>query len=385
MRRRPGIGDLVYLASYLIRVRVSAQTTAPDTPNQYAADLEVMGDAGDLDTSALVGLPGPGGQQTVAFRRQDDAKVNSPQDLPTDLTDLPKDVGRYWLIDTVNDEGVVTEQIAWTWYGTGWRTFVHGTFGPPGAVPKITVHQELIEPGQTSYVHKSSTTFAPSWQLKLAQPAGPSGPITPLGLFPDVDNSIPVAEGDLLACGSKYTSSGAAIWRGLDLDALHAAPYSMPESAFIAYHADPLAPFVQEVPIGSYVVEPQPYDWTPIVWGHIGEYGLNLSGNPLLIGCRVLLGDPDNGVQIGRGLGSMLGRVSIKPHYSTPATPIQAITPTNRYAMIPANHTDPALSTIFVSLFNDGQLSVFDFEPGGAQIFIMAVPVNVAAQIASEV
>src|SRR6516164_4961729 len=97
---QPSIGELLYLASYVIRVRVSALQTPPDTPNQYTADFHVMGDQGAMSLDALAGPPGTPGQQEFAFRQQDDANVNSSADLPTDLTNLPADIGKYCLIAT---------------------------------------------------------------------------------------------------------------------------------------------------------------------------------------------------------------------------------------------------------------------------------------------
>src|SRR6516225_11194330 len=109
----PTLGDLLYLASYVIRVRVASLATAPDTPNQYTADLHVMGDQGAMSLDPLAGPPGPGGKQQFALRMQDNADVNTSADLPTGLTDTPEDIGKYWLIDTVDTEGVVTKEPAW--------------------------------------------------------------------------------------------------------------------------------------------------------------------------------------------------------------------------------------------------------------------------------
>ena len=474
----PTIGDLIYLASYLIKVRVSALSTPPDTPNQYTADLHVMGDQGAMSLDNLAGPAGDAGRQEFAFRWQDDANVNSSTDLPTGLQDLPQDIGKYWLIDTVNSEGVVTAETAWVWYGTSWRTFLMGVTGPPGPVPAIQIDEQLIPPGQDSYVDTTNTTIEPSWQLHLAEPAGPTGPIGPLWAFPDVDSSTPPTPYELLAFNGTYTSGGEPIWAPLSLKKLLPGPYSMPENAFTAYSG-----VAQQVTIGSYTVPAQPFDWTPVVWGHLGgtvltgiastnaqhlldvsalggtfhltfkgvstpaiphdaspasiqtaleglstigvgnvittlqgdmntliEYvgalaaqavptlisdatnlipnvatavikvidsGGNminqvadmLSGDPLMIGARVVLAD---GTQIARGLGNTMGRVAIMPHYSTGAHKTQAITRTNQYAKIAAGAT----ATLTTQLWNDGKMGVYNFQPTGAQLFVMVVPLD---------
>ena len=56
----PGLGEIVYLASCAIQVGLEAVTTDPSTPNQYSADLKVMGDSG-MNLDALVGPAGDDG------------------------------------------------------------------------------------------------------------------------------------------------------------------------------------------------------------------------------------------------------------------------------------------------------------------------------------
>jgi hypothetical protein len=475
---QPSIGDLIYLASYVIKLRVSALSTPPDTPNQYTADLHVMGDQGAMSLDPLTGPQGPGGLQDFAFRQQDDALVNTPADLPTDLTDTPDDIGKYWLIDTLDSEGVVTKETAWTWYGTGWREFQMGVVGVPGAVPDIQIDQYLIDPTDSSYVKTTGASIEPSWGFHLAEPAGPAGPPGPLALFPDTTNINTAVADDLLAY------NGTA-WTPFTMTQLLPGPYSMPEGSFTAFSG-----ITQEAGIGTFTVPARTYDWTPIVWGHIGGSQISpvshsnaqhlisvsayngtftlsfegattvaipynaspaaietalqnlvtvgagnvvatlqgtvntllewvntlggqaistltadisnltpanvasvaidvidsggqlindvvsmLSGDPLMIGVRVTLPD---GTLVARGLGSTMGIVTIMPHYSGAGGPSAAITPTNEYAMIPAGQA----ATLTVSLWNDGKLGLYDYQPGNSQIFVMATPVNVAAQLA---
>jgi hypothetical protein len=167
----------------------------------------------------------------------------------------------------------------------------------------------------------------------------------------------------------QFTGSGDVIWKPASIDMYVPGPWSMPESAFVAYTG-----VSQRAAIGSYVIPPQPWPWTPIVWGHFGSGGLTLSANPLMIGAEVLLGDPVKGIQISRGFGNTLGEVNILSHYSKAGKETEAITPSNRRAMVPANHTNPSQGTIYVNLWNDGALGVYDFNPKNAQLFILVVP-----------
>lgn len=161
------------------------------------------------------------------------------------------------------------------------------------------------------------------------------------------------------------------VWVPVSISQLIPGPYSMPEGAFTGFSGISSA-----AAIGSFTIPPQPFPWTPVVWGHIGAFGVELSANPLMIGCEVLLGNPTTGTLIGRGFGNTLGEVNIMPHYSAPGAPGNAITPANGLAVVPANHSNPAEGTIYVNLFNDGAIGLYVFSPTDAQLFVMLVPVT---------
>jgi hypothetical protein len=112
------------------------------------------------------------------------------------------------------------------------------------------------------------------------------------------------------------------------------------------------------------------------VWGHIGGNGLDLSTDPFRIGCQVLLGDPTSGIQVARGIGTTLGLTSIYPHYSYAANTSAVISPNNNYVTIPADTTDPAQTTLYINLWNDGQLGIYIFHPTNAQLFVLCMPLN---------
>jgi len=45
-------------------------------------------------------------------------------------------------------------------------------------------------------------------------------------------------------------------------------------------------------------------------------------------------------------------------------------------AVVPANHSSPAQGTIYVILYNDGQVGLYQFNPTDAQIMVLIMPVN---------
>jgi hypothetical protein len=168
------------------------------------------------------------------------------------------------------------------------------------------------------------------------------------------------------------------VWVPVSISQLIPSPYSMPEAAFTSFSG-----ISQRAAIGTFPIPPQPFPWTPIVWGHIGAFGLELSANPLMIGCEVRLGDPTAGQTIARGFGNTLGEVNIMPHYSDPNNPGNALTPTNGLAVVPANHSSPAEGTIYINLYNDGNIGVYQFSGTDAQCFVMVVPVSEPAALMS--
>jgi hypothetical protein len=168
------------------------------------------------------------------------------------------------------------------------------------------------------------------------------------------------------------------LWVPVNISQLLPSPYSMPENAFTSYTG-----ISARAGIGSFAIPPQPFPWTPIVWGHIGVFGIELSLNPLTIGCEVLIGEPAAGQLVARGFGNTLGEVNIMPHYSTPSRPGVALTPTNGLAVVPANHSSTAEGTIYVNLWNDGAIGLYLFNPTDAQIYVQVTPVSEPTALAA--
>jgi hypothetical protein len=367
----PSVGSIIYLASYMLRLALSAETTPSDTPDLYSGKLQVLGDPGDMSLDPLVGPQGYAGQAQFPLRLQDSPLVTSIADLPDYLTNTQTDIGKYWEIDILDFEGVVIDVQSWVWYGNSWRNIRMGSTGPPGALPEIQPSVEVLPaqaqptyPDTTSFMETSGTRLEPSWIWNLAVPQGPPGPISPVYVWPDTDFTT-IASYDVMWASGEYTDSGEMIWKPLSLSKFDTQFFSVPENAFHAYTGES-----QQAPIGNFTIPAQPFPWTPVVWGHIGEGGFMLSGAPFKVGCEVLLGDAAAGPMIARGFGTTMGEVNVMPHYSTPDNKNKSLTPTNNYAVVPAGQA----ATIYFNLWNDGQWGLYSFNPQSAQMFVLAMP-----------
>jgi hypothetical protein len=326
--------------------------------------------------AAIIGPRGPAGIDMFLLKLQTD-DLDSPSELPQTLQPTLADQGKFWVFDDVDNSGTIIGSSGYIWYGTSYKRIMMGTPGPPGPVPIITPSVELVDPDtNVSQVIPGGTALYPTQHFELAVPPGPDGPGAAIAVAPDVDlqTAQPVA-GDILGFTGRFTTDGNnyPIWVPVSISSLIPSPFSMPENAFTSFSG-----LSQRAAIGSFVLPAQPFPWTPIVWGHIGAFGIELSSNPLQIGCEVLLGDPTTGQLIARGFGNTLGEVNIMPHYSTPNTPADAITPTNGMAVVPLDHTNPAQGTIYVNLYNDGSEGIYSFNPTDAQIFVQVTPVTPA-------
>lgn len=371
----PGVGDVVYLSQAVAKMLFYGVVTSPDSPDQFAASMELQGDQGVVTMPVLVGERGPAGQPCFALRFQADLDVNEVVDLPKTLTNTEADIGKYYVLDDLDAEGNVVGSSAYIWFGKAWRRMQMGTAGPPGPVPIITPSVELVAPDQPTRVITGGSSYQPSWRLQLAVPAGPPGPVSSIASAPDTDFvSEQPQPGDVLGFTGKYTKDGDPVWVPVSISSLIPSPYSVPQSAFRSNA--PILIGSQQVPIGTFALPQQPFPWTPIVWGHFRVGGFELDKDPLLIGSEVRLGNPVSGPLIGRGFGSPFGITNVMPHYSSPSSPSTAITPTNGRAVVPPNHANPAQGTLYINLWNDGAIGAYGFDPADAQLFVMVVPMN---------
>ena len=367
------VGDVVYLSKMLAQMSFYGVVTSGDVPDQFAASMELMGDAGVVTMPVLVGAPGPAGEPCFALRFQADTTINNLAALPKTLTNTEADRGKYFILDDLDTNGQIIGSSAYVWYGLAWKRIQMGTTGPPGPIPIITPSVELIAPGTTSTVETGGSSCQPSWHLKLAVPQGPPGPPTTIASAPDTDFvTRPPKAGDVLGFLGNYTVTGDPVWVPVSISALIPSPYSVPQSSFTSFQG-----ISQQAPIGSFAIPPQAFPWTPIVWGHFAIRGMELTATPMTVGAEVLLGSPKTGTLVSRGFGTTMGEVNLNPHYSTPVHPTAAISPGNGRAVVPANHTNPAQGTIYVNLWNDGAMGTYHFNPKNAQLFVMVVPIEV--------
>ena len=358
----PGVGDIVYLTSCLMNLGVDAQTTPPDTPNQYSATLGVAGDSGNMNLDAVMGAQGPDGQPVFQLKYQRSPLYETPAALPT-LTSSPDDIGKYWLIDELDSNGFYMTTWCYIWWGSYYRQIMMGTVGAPGPVPQINPDIMFVPPGSPAVINVDGSTVSPTWQFLLPSPTGAPGPVGLFGEFPDVDEvTTAPSPYNVLAFLGQYTSNtsalpGAPLWKPFNIEQFLPKTYSMPQSSFTPYIG-----ISQQANIGSMTLPAQPYAWTPAVWGHLAAGGLSLGSDPVCIGAEVLLNNATSGTMVARGIGTTLGNINIVPHYSSSYNVNANITPKNGYAVVPAGST----ATLYVNLWNDGKMGYYSFTPNSS-------------------
>ena len=374
------IGSITHLTTTMIRTQVKAQTTMPDTPDCFSADLDVMDDHGTLDLSSLAGMPGRDGEVTFAFRWMDSNKpYKSVAELPNDLTDSVDDVGKYWIIPVYNSEGVIVEQHAWVWFGHahGYKKIMMGSVGPPGPVPKVRPSSELVDlrtmPDAKSLIDVTGSVLAPSWRFKLAVPIGEPGLPRRLADMPDfVPQAKPAVGSVVMFDGTRGDASpvlGKPMWRPANIQALIPRFFSVPESAF----SDHRGSFQNmrdstSLPVGRFKIPAQPFDWTPVVWGHTTT---GTVFNPFKVGLEVRMDDEDDTL-IARGFGNPRGEVSVFPHYSASDDKYANVSPTNGYAVVDAKKECELVFNLRV----EGLFGMYDFRAANAQLVVMVSPIN---------
>jgi len=211
--------------------------------------------------------------------------------------------------------------------------------------------------------------------LELSIPEGPVGPCCPVAEMVDFAYTIPTVGQFITATDTTVEYGGHAlpVWTPANVGDIVPQCYTVPQAAFSAAFGITFASYVT---IASFSVPANPWNWKPVVFGQIQMFEVELSFNPLQIGIEVLLGSPDPtvGTLIARGFGNTAGGVvSIFPHTSTPTSPSTAMTPWNSVGLVQAGHGG-AGGTIYVNLINDGIAAVWDYNPAGAELFVMACP-----------
>ena len=363
------IGTISYLTSFNGTIHVYAVVTDGSTPNMNTFTIDVSGDEATVIVPGLIGQTGPAGSPQFALVLQTGI-LSSPADLPDDLTE--EDIGKYWLIEELDDNGNPVSSSAYVWWGSFYRQLPFGFQGAPGPYPEITPDVVLIDPDMNSYVENTGTIANPSWTYYLAVPAGEQGPSAALSACPDVNLSTPPTSGQVLGFNGNYVD-GLPQWVPMTVGDIIPQPYVVPESAFTSYNGISAS----NQTVCTFAVPPNPWAWKPLVWGQIEVFGIELSANPLLIGVEVLLGDPQNGTLVAAGYGNSAGGVvTLVPQTSSGASsssPSDSMTPSNSTALVPANHTGNQ-GTLYVNLVNEGLAAVFEFKAQNSQLTVLACP-----------
>lgn len=348
------VGDEVYLGSRVVNTHFYGIVGDFDTPAATTATMEMSGDNAAISLDALVGPPGNPGQPSPIVRMQYGSSIDDPEDLPDYLTDTPEDIGKAWWIDN----------LVYMWDGEHYVMKQMGTVGPPGPVPDIDPTVESIpwvdqQAGKQSEVIVTGTAANPGWHFKIAAPRGPQGENATIRDATDYDDSDAPTTGQVIAWdGENY--------KPVDANPIAARMFTVPEAAFTSYTG-----MTQRQTIATFVLPAQPFDYVPHITGHLRAHGLELDEDPLIIGSEVRIDDPIAGTIVARGFGNNSTWTTIVPHFSTPSTASDAVTPDNGVARIQGGMQ----ATVYVNLYNDGVLGSYVFNKKNAQLTILIVPV----------
>ena len=346
-------GDTTYLGSILTNVHLWGVISDLDTPSGMIGTFEILGNDGAITMDALTGPRGLPGENAPIVKMQYTSPIDNVDDLPNDLTDNEIDIGKAWWIGNQ----------VYVWDGAAFRQHAMGTVGPPGPTPRLHTSIDLIDPDspEDSSVEPGGTLIDPTLYFRIKAPRGPQGTPANLTDSPDYDNTNEPQDGDVMTFNGDF-------WVPVAPVNLTPRLYSVPESAFSSFTG--LATRHQ---IGVFAVPPQPFPWTALVIGHIRAIGIELDYDPLILGSEVRLGDPSTGTLIGRGFGNSSTWTTIVPHYSTPQSASDAISPDSGYAEVPAGHTGTQ-GTIYFNLFNDGLTGAYNFNRNNAQAVVLVIP-----------
>lgn len=364
-------GDPVYLGSFLANTHWYGVVGDGDTPAMQVATMEAVSQDAVIAMDALMGEKGEKGDPADIVKMQYDSTITSSSQLPTasvangftrPLTS--EDVGFAWWIGNQ----------VYMWAGTHYIVKSMGSAGIPGETPHITVTMERLDPGEESVVTQSGTSLNPVLHFEIAAPQGPQGPASAILLASDYDDTLPPEDGQTLTWFADPVEIdpddahlNGGVWRASDFAAKHPRLYSVPQAAFSNFTG-----LAQRHTILSYTLEPQDYDYVPLVFGHIKAFGIELDADPLTIGVEVRLGDPITGQLIGRGFGNIASWSYIFPHYSSSGDPTTAVSPDNGVAQVNAGQS----TTINVNLYNDGLLGAYIYNKSGSQLTIQTFPVG---------
>jgi hypothetical protein len=363
------LGDRVYLGSFLTRVNVFGEISDLDTPDQVSFTMEGYGANSVLSTPVIKGDRGDRGDNAPLGNRQFPV-LDSEADLPSNLTDDPVDIGKYWVIRVFDGDGNEIGSNWAMWNGTDFEIYKEGEPGQPGPVPDVTPVFHLVtttagwaptDVANGYRISKTGNPYQPTWTIEIYQELlrGPAGSGSAWSLYdatnPPALGQAPIWNGTKFAptdTANKYTQFG-----------------TYPEGHFVS---NPIA-IGTSVPIGTALLPSIPWDTVLDVSGHFRVTGVSVSTNPFLVGIDVRLGSP-TGTLVARGYGNISGYIELQAHGSTSTSPNDAITSTNGRGRMAANSTG-APATLYVSAFNNGAIGEFSFDAEGAQLSFRAYPV----------
>jgi hypothetical protein len=319
--------------------------------------MEIVGEDAAITLDALKGDKGDQGAPADIVKMQyQDAFTDVSQIPVSTLTDELADIGKAWWIGNM----------VYAWSGTTLQAKAMGTAGPPGPVPNVTPEINLLDPDGTtaSSIVVSGDPANPTWLFNMKCPAGPAGASGTISGASDLDLTSGVELGEAIVWnGTK--------WQPQQVGTIFPLIYSIPQGAFRSFSG---IATIQN--IATISLPPQPYPWTPLVFGHIKALGLELATDPLTLGAAAFLGADGNagGQLIARGFGNITSFANFSPHYSQAGATMTAMVPGNGTAVVPANHTGTQ-GDIYIDLWNDGALGAYSFNNNNAQAVIMAMPV----------
>jgi len=207
------VGDTIPIGSVLANLIIMGIVTDVNSPNMFASTLQAFQSQAVLTVPVLQGIRGNAGQPTFALRWQNPSvPLSSPSQLPTNLTNLAADLGKYWIFTVTDQNGNSIATVMYVWYGTviGFVELPVGSPGPPGASPLITPVIVLQAPGNglgpggvSSWIQVTGTVSNPTYTFNIAAPQGIPGPPGQLFSCPDINfTTNPPVAGDSLICSS---------------------------------------------------------------------------------------------------------------------------------------------------------------------------------------
>ena len=360
------LGDLVPLGQALMNFTWWGYVTDIDTPTGVWATMEAVGDEAFVTMDVLQGPRGFPGQNAPLVDVLWDPEIETVDDL-----------SKYddWGMEQKN-QGFWIGDLVYIWNGAGqWIPKRPGPAGPRGNTPVISVmaHPDILSwedqlLGVEPIVDVAGTPDEPviTLQLPQGQPGdpGPSGPIREAADYMEPEGG-PVHRAALL-----YNLPEAK-WEATSPYIFSPRFFTVPEGAFTNFSGT-----ATRQQILAFQIPAMPFDYVIKVGGHIRAFGLEVDSDPLTIGAEVRLGDPTSGQLIGRGFGNISTWTTFSPHYSTPGSTMDAVTPDGSIGRVPKNTVGTA-STVYVNLYNDGLFGIYNFNKAGAQLDLELIPVGV--------